>query len=62
MCDGRMHPFQEISSVELEEDVYQVVRWCPDCGSVVVDMDVDGRVHPGKVMPLKSPTYKRTQK
>jgi len=32
-----------------------VVRWCAYCGAVVVDTDVDGRVHPGKVRPMVFP-------
>lgn len=32
-----------------------VVRWCPLCGAVVVDMDFDGRTKPGDVMPMRFP-------
>lgn len=33
-----------------------VVRWCPTCGAVVVDRDIDGRTCPGAVRPLQAPT------
>jgi len=32
-----------------------VVRWCNICGSIVVDVDVDGRTAPGQTMKMKSP-------
>jgi hypothetical protein len=31
----------------------EVVRWCPDCGAVVVDEDYDGRTNPGSIMKMK---------
>lgn len=37
------------------EDEEVVVRWCPDCGAVVVDKDIDGRTMPGKVRALQAP-------
>ena len=36
-------------------DCDEVVRWCKECGAVVVDIEVDGRVQPGRVMPMKFP-------
>lgn len=33
-----------------------VVRWCSECGAVVVDHDVDGRVYPGHVTAMRFPT------
>jgi len=32
-----------------------VVRWCTDCGAVVVDVDYDGRTNPGQTMKMKYP-------
>ncbi len=32
-----------------------VVRWCCDCGAVVVDVDVDGRTHPGGDAAMRFP-------
>jgi hypothetical protein len=30
-----------------------VVRWCSDCGAVVVDLDYDGRTKPGGIMKMR---------
>lgn len=32
-----------------------VVRWCPDCGAVVVDKDIDGKTFAGKIRRLQAP-------
>ena len=32
-----------------------VVRWCKICGSVVVDVEVDGRVLAGRIMKMIAP-------
>lgn len=37
-------------------DTEKVVRWCPNCGSVRVDFDYDGRINAGTV---KRPKYKK---
>jgi valyl-tRNA synthetase len=37
----------------------QVIRWCEVCGSVVIDVETDGRTIPGKVMPMKIPAIFR---
>lgn len=31
----------------------EVVRSCTHCGAVVVDMDHDGRTHPGFIKPVE---------
>ncbi len=33
-----------------------VVRWCPNCGAVVVDEDYDGRTNAGAYMPMRFPS------
>jgi hypothetical protein len=35
---------------------FTVVRWCVDCGAVVVDTDIDGRTAPGDYMPMRLPS------
>ncbi len=52
---GSDHPLVEIArhSNGGMEDV--VVRWCPECGGVVVDADVDNRTQPGAFMRMKFP-------
>jgi len=32
-----------------------VVRWCSDCGAVVVDVEVDNRINPGGVRKMEFP-------
>lgn len=36
-------------------DEENVVRWCPTCGAVVVDKEIDGRVFPGTIRKLQAP-------
>lgn len=53
-CFKGNHPFEEILRKEfLYSDT--VVKWCPVCGSVVIDEEADGRIYPGKKMTIKSP-------
>ena len=40
----------------------QVARWCTECGSIVVDVDYDGRTNAGQVMKMKSPTVAKNYK
>jgi hypothetical protein len=35
-------------------DTESVVRWCPECGAVVVDREVDGRLM-GSVVKMQFP-------
>jgi len=34
-------------------DAERVLRWCPKCGAVVVDLDVDGKTISGGVVKMK---------
>lgn len=36
-------------------DEAAVVRWCEDCGAVVVDIDLDNRTHPGAIIQMQFP-------
>ena len=54
-CKKGNHKFAEIYSKETGPSTREVVRWCVECGSVVVDADCDGRTNPGHIMNLKSP-------
>jgi valyl-tRNA synthetase len=62
MCDGKNHPLVEVSRTNVTWDVVDVVRWCPDCGAIVVDVEIDGRVSPGEVMKMRFPKYGGNQK
>ncbi len=33
----------------------EVVRWCSECGAIVVDEDYDGRTKPGAIMKMRLP-------
>lgn len=46
-CKKGLHPFIVIASIPIEIDEEKVVRWCPQCGAIVVDHDIDGRTMPG---------------
>lgn len=37
-------------------DEGEVVRWCRNCGAVVIDMEYDGRVAAGAIMKMRVPT------
>ena len=36
------------------DGIDSVVRWCPECGAIVVDQEVDGRIM-GKYMDMSFP-------
>lgn len=39
-----------IAIFDVTEVSSRVVRWCNECGAVVVDTDVDNRTKPGEMM------------
>lgn len=53
-CLQGLHP---LKSVYIDSDgfVQNVVRWCPECGAIVIDVDCDSRTYPGRVMKMKLP-------
>jgi hypothetical protein len=58
-CKKGKHSFQKIS--ESGNDMEStVVRWCEVCGSIVIDIDYDGRTKPGAVMGMLSPSITKT--
>ena len=59
-CDGHNHALVEIQRVSEGFDIYRVVRWCQVCGAVVIDGEHDGRVAPGRIMPMRFPARSRT--
>jgi hypothetical protein len=38
---------------EYEHYEEYVVRWCKDCGAIVVDIDYDNRTEPGGLSPMR---------
>jgi len=61
MCNGRDHNLKAIFGSG-SRDERAVVRWCLDCGSVVVDLDVDGRTSPGYYKKMLTPRYDMEKK
>jgi hypothetical protein len=56
MCiGGKQHSLTEIYSESLGYGSEAVVRWCCECGAIVVDTDVDNRTLPGDVMKMRRP-------
>lgn len=41
------------SSIGIHEE--GVVRWCPNCGAIVIDIDYDGRTNSGGIMKMDFP-------
>ena len=54
-CLKGNHDLIEIYRSSYSYDEEGVVRWCRICGSVVVDMEYDGRIHPGGIMKMLGP-------
>lgn len=54
-CKEGLHPFKVITSNSCGYDTEEVVRWCPKCGAVVVDMDFDNRTNPGYYKRIEYP-------
>lgn len=54
-CIKGNHDLIEIYRSYSIYDEEQVVRWCRVCGSVVIDVEIDGRIRPGGVMKIKAP-------
>ena len=58
MCDNVKHNLEEIfRTCSDSADVDIVVRWCKDCGAVVVDREMDGTTYAGDIVKMKFPTY-----
>lgn len=57
MCDGHNHNLTEIYYNIIDHiGNSESVKWCKNCGSVVVDIDSDGKTFSGRVMSMKFPT------
>lgn len=37
----------------------ECVRWCTNCGSIVVDCEQDSQIFPGAIMKMKSPNISK---
>ena len=54
-ADPGNHQWEVIYRTGGAFDTDHVVRWCPLCGSVVIDVETDNRVQPWRVMKIRSP-------
>ncbi len=56
MCDGKNHPLIVLDKFDIDvcSEVVAAVRWCPECGGVVIDKEVDGR-RMGVFMSMRFP-------
>ena len=54
-CKKGDHKLEDIFSVDWHDFTSTEVRWCCECGAIVVDQDFDGRTNPGQVMKMKIP-------
>ncbi len=55
MCDKVNHKLKIIYAVRGCYGESEVVRWCSDCGGVVVDVDIDNRTNPGFIRKMELP-------
>jgi hypothetical protein len=62
-CLNKKHDLVEIYVDGYEDHPCTVVRWCKECGAVVVDTDYDGRTKPGDIMKMRTPrTFQKVWK
>jgi len=61
MCDLKNHNLVEVYRASEGYDIDNVVRWCKDCGAIVVDGEYDGRVRPGAVSAMMFPATVRNR-
>ena len=54
LCKGGDHDLVDIYK-ETKGIAEHVVRWCENCGAIVIDIDFDGRTNPGGVMEMEFP-------
>jgi len=55
-CKSGKHPLIRILTTQPHwDDSCEVVRWCPVCGAVTVDMECDSRTYPGRVLEMRLP-------
>lgn len=54
-CIKGEHKLEMITALAHWDGSSSVVRWCSVCGSIVIDTQVDKRIFPGQIMPMKFP-------
>ena len=48
-CLKGKHHLVSIYRAGFWDDSEEVIRWCDQCGAVVLDIDYDGRTNPGHI-------------
>lgn len=55
-CKDGKHSWIDVYEDPSRSDMYHdVVRWCEYCGSLVIDVDYDGRTNPGAIAKIRNP-------
>lgn len=54
-CTGGKHDLVVVYRGNRFYNEEAVVRWCQNCGAVVVDKDYDNRTNAGQIMQMKFP-------
>ena len=49
------HNFEEISKVMVGRSEERVVKWCPDCGAIKVDYEIEGKPIKEKCKGIRLP-------
>lgn len=49
------HTLKKIATCTDENGHTVVVRWCTKCGAIVADLDIGGRMYPGRGVPMQAP-------
>jgi len=44
------------------DGTWEVVKWCQDCGAIVVDLEVDNITYPGRVAKMEYPEITKEAK
>lgn len=59
MCKNGNHDLIVIYKHSTCYNEEPTVRWCQDCGAIVVDVDYDNRTNAGQIMKMKFPFISR---
>lgn len=54
-CKDGNHDLIVIDSKTHDGMSIEVIRWCPNCGAIVIDKESDGRLNPGAIMKMRFP-------
>jgi valyl-tRNA synthetase len=55
-CQNGKHKLTEVLRKVRLDYTEEVVNWCTNCGAIVVDIEVDGRLSPGGHTKMQFPS------